>query len=414
MARRRFYGWFVVAVAWVLYGFGISPAYYSWGFFTPEIIDDLSLTRAQAGYIFGLFVFLYSGVGPITGMAISRWGIRRVITAGAALAAVGLFLVSTIQTALEGFIYYAVLGGIGIGLSTILPSQTLATNWFIKYRARAIAIILIAGGVVGQFVPFVDRWMIENHGWRTGWVVIAGISLAMAVIAALFVRDAPEPMGQHPDGIDPDDAESLSMVAQSRTGPEWSVGDALRTRQFAILCLAGISFGLPWTVVVQHGRLHLQDLGMDASAAGIIGMMILVSIAGRLAGSLGDFVKPQVVFGAALALEGAGVSGLLFATSEAAAYASTVAIGLGFGAAYISSAVTFGEFFGRRAFATTNGIRGLIGGAVNAVAPGLAGAVFDSTGSYGPAFLTLVVITFVGAAAVTFSARPVPAVAAAV
>ena len=32
MSCLRFYGWFVVAVAWVLYGFKISLAYYSWGF----------------------------------------------------------------------------------------------------------------------------------------------------------------------------------------------------------------------------------------------------------------------------------------------------------------------------------------------------------------------------------------------
>ncbi len=43
-----FYGWFLVAIAWVCYGFGISPAYYSWGNFAGSIIEDLGLSDAIA------------------------------------------------------------------------------------------------------------------------------------------------------------------------------------------------------------------------------------------------------------------------------------------------------------------------------------------------------------------------------
>ena len=49
--KRSFYGWPLVAVGWVLYGFGVAPVFYSWSFYLPEILEDLSLTRAQGGSI---------------------------------------------------------------------------------------------------------------------------------------------------------------------------------------------------------------------------------------------------------------------------------------------------------------------------------------------------------------------------
>ena len=411
MARRFFYGWFLVGIAWVLYGFGMSPAYYSWGFFTPEIIEELGLTRAQMGYVFGLFTFIFSGVAPLTGVAMNRWGIRAVLSAGAATAALGFLLVSRMDSLHEAILYYAILGGIGVGLSTVLPAQTIATNWFVKYRARAVAIILIAGGVVGRLVTRFDRAMIESFSWRTGWVVIAAVSASLAVLAAVFVRNSPEDLGQLPDGREASDRPD-SVSGESEPTPEaepiWAAADAIRTPQFALLCMAAMGYALPWVVVVQHGRLHLQDLGFSTQiAAGILGTMILVSIVGRLSGSLGDFVKPQVVYGCALALEGLGVLGLLGATTPATAGAATVAIGLGFGAAFISSPLVFASFFGRRAFATINGTRLLIVGIFSAVAPGIAGAVFDRTGTYTSAFVGLIVISAVGSIAALICKSPV-------
>lgn len=406
MRRPFFYGWFLVAVAWVLYGFGISPAYYSWGFFAPEVIRDLGLSRAEMGYVFGLFTFLYSGVGPVAGMAISRWGVRAVMTFGALLAAAGFLLLSRMDSLLDGFLYYAVLGGLGIGLSTILPCQTLATNWFVRYRARAVAIIFIAGGIAGRIVTQFDAWMVQAYSWRTGWVWIAGVSTVLALLAAVFVRDNPEDVGQEPDGGAPPPKPGEAPKSGASLGPHWSAGRAMRTPQFALLCLAGLGYAVPWGIVVQHGRLHLEDLGFSTeTAASILGTMILISIAGRLSGSLGDFIPPQFVLGGALVLETVGVAGLLFATTPVMAYAATIAIGLGFGASYITITVVFSNFFGRRAFATTTGTRFLVTGTFNALAPGIAGAVFDSLGTYQPAFIGMMVVSGIGAVA-SFVARP--------
>ena len=46
---RFFYGWVILILAWVCYGLGMSPLYYSWGNFAAAIIEDLGLDRGWQG-----------------------------------------------------------------------------------------------------------------------------------------------------------------------------------------------------------------------------------------------------------------------------------------------------------------------------------------------------------------------------
>ena len=206
MAKQRFflYGWFMVAVAWVCYGFGISPAYYSWGVFAPSLIEDLGYDRGRFGAIAGLFTLVYSCVGPLVGISQSRYGIRATMVTGFTCTAIGLLITSRADTPIEFYLGFSILGGAGIGFATIIPCQTLGQNWFLRRRALAIAIIFTSGGIVGKIVAKGDIYILENYDWRTGWFVVACISATLAVFAALFVRDSPEKIGQHPDGIAPD------------------------------------------------------------------------------------------------------------------------------------------------------------------------------------------------------------------
>ncbi len=421
MSLRRpfYYGWAIVAVAWIIYGFGISPAYYSWGFFSPEMIEDLGFSRARTGAVFGLFTFLYSAVSPIVGGALRLTTLRTLMTLGSLSTALGLFLMSRADSLAECFLGFSILGGVGIGFSTILPCQTLASNWFIRRRARATAIIFTAGGVVGLIMQErIGPWLLRNWDWRRGWLLIAAISLSLAFVSALFVRDAPERLGLRPDGDPPDPPESADppgaapttsgpRIAPAATAPEFTAAQAIRTPQFLLITLGAASFSATWGGVAAHGRLHLEDLGFSIeTAGGILGFMVLMSTVGRLAGSLGDFLPPQKVMGLSLILQAVGVGGVMLASSPGLARWMFVLVGLGFGSAYICSAVVFAAYFGRRAFATTSGLRLLVTGVFNALSPALAGRVYDRLGSYALAFIGLTAFSLLGAAACYFSRPP--------
>ena len=283
--RKPFYGWYLVAITFLCYGLGITPAYVTWGFVSTEMNAELGYTRDQTGWVMGLFTFLYSGVGLLAGILQSYIGVRWVMVIGSLIAASGMFMAARSDQLWQFYLYYAVLGGGGIGLSTIVPAQTIGQNWFLKYRARAIAIIFFAGSVVGYIWPkLLDTNLLDAGGWRFAIHVIGWVSIGVAVFAAVFVRDTPESIGQTRDGNNSNNQDEQGGNADSIAGLDsWTASQAIRTPQFIFVVLCGVAYALPWGVLTTHGRSHLELIGFDREiAAALIGTMFLISGLGRL------------------------------------------------------------------------------------------------------------------------------------
>ena len=421
--RRKFYGWPMVAVGFLIYGLGIAPAYYGHGIFAPALVDDLGLTRQQIGQMFGAFTFTYGLVSLLAAAAIRRWGIRATVTAGALCAASGFWVVSEASSATELYLGYSLVGGIGIGLSTLLPAQTIPIFWFRRYRARATAIILSGAAIVGFLWQPAAGLVVESWDWRVGWQIVTAISLLVAAIAMLFIRNQPSDIGQRRDGLPPDAPDGLDAggtghrieaplwAGNSETAgasaPKGALLWALRTPQFWIATFATAANTVPWRVVSAHGALHLQDLGFTTLAASaILGVRVGASLFGRLTGSLGDFMSPMRVLALALLVNAVALSVFVSANSAVVAYPCVFAIGLAYGTAYTSEVVVFGLFFGRAAFVGTTGIRIALIGVIGALGPVLAGGAADRTGSYAGTLWTLAALAVLGAAAIWFCRPP--------
>jgi MFS family permease len=413
LANRQgvFHGWVLVGVACVFYGFAISPAYYSWGLLARAMTGEIDLTREQIGRAFGLFALMYSSLSAVSGVLIGRIGIRRIVPFGMLVTAFGMAWLSRATSYWECLIAFSFVAGTGVGLSSIVPAQTLASNWFIRNRARAIAIIFSAGGIVGYLIPRFDAWMIGIGGWRAAWLGLVAITLAVALFAALFIRDRPEDLGLHPDGVAPaDPGVNAKGASIPIPGDAWTGAQALRTVQFAMLAFCAIAYAAPWGVVISHGPTHLTDLGFTlADAGGMIALVAFISIGGRLFGSVGDFVSARLVLAVALAVEALGLGLFIGADSKLQAYLSLTLLGIGFGTAYISVPVVMAGFFGRVAFASTAGVRTMIVGVVNLVVGSASGWIADRTGTYEQAFLGLVMITAMGVVIAALVRTPGPA-----
>ena len=393
-----FYGWRMLPFAWLIYGLGAAP-FYSWGFFLPEMLKDLEMTRADSGWAFGIWSFCGGAVAPLIGVCLTRFGPRLVFTAGFLSCGFAYYLTSRAQDRWDVLLYFGVFAGLTHTFSTVLPMQTLATNWFLRWRATALAFLLIAAGVMAPVIFYADNVLLDRGGtWRDGWALIGALCAALGVLSFLVLRNTPESMGQLRDG-----ARSLGQLqaAVARTGAQtpdqWVAKEAVRTPQFALMVLCGLGYAVPWGVLANHGRLHLQDVGFErGDAAALLSLMVFVSIFGRASGALGDRISPPRLLGLALAMEGTGMALLLFVRTTGQARVALILLGLGFGMAYICQAATFARFFGRRAFATTTGVRFAVGAGFGATIPAVTGWAFDTQGTYAVPFLTIAAVTLAG------------------
>ena len=398
----------MLPVAWLIYGLGAAP-FYSWGYYLSGMLDELGMTRADGGLAFGIWSFFGGAVAPFIGICLTRFGPRPVFTAGFLASGVAYYLTSRAQDRWDVLLCFGLFAGLTHAFSTVLPMQTLAANWFLRLRATALAFLLTAAALLTPLIYRFNAGLLGRGGtWRDGWEIIAGLCAVLGVLSFLFLRNTPESIGQLRDG-----ARSLKALQAAsgrnaaETSDQWVAGEAVRTPQFALMVLCGLGYAVPWGVLGAHGGLHLEDMGYDGNAvATLLGLMVFFSTFGRLTGALGDRISPPRLLGVALAMEGSGLALFLFANTAVAARTALILLGLGFGLAYISQAATFARFFGRRAFATTTGVRFAVGAVFGASVPWVTGWVFDTQGSYAVPFLAIAAVTLTGSVVAFFLQAP--------
>ena len=84
------------------------------------------------------------------------------------------------------------MGVAGIG-AIMAPLNRLASLWLVRNPGLAIGIVS-AGGAAGQgLVPYFPRHLIVTEGWRTAYLTLGVLFIAVMIPLALLLRDAPRP-----------------------------------------------------------------------------------------------------------------------------------------------------------------------------------------------------------------------------
>src|SRR5438094_4022371 len=213
--RSIFYGWWVVA-AFSVTTFMSTGVRHAVGPFLKPIVADLGLDRASFSAVIALSLFLYGVFMPIAGMALDRFSVRVVSTVGTVLLVISLVLTALVRNVWEFAAVYGVLVPLGLaGTGPVIASGVVA-RWFNKRRGTALS-LLGSASMTGMslLVPAVT-WLILTRGWRTAYVLIAGLVLVGILPVALWViRESPEQMGLTPDGA-PLDAKAAGAASRER------------------------------------------------------------------------------------------------------------------------------------------------------------------------------------------------------
>jgi MFS family permease len=398
---EMFFGWWIVlALFWSLVhttgmGFYVFPVFI--GSLQAEF--GWSMTQISTGVAISTIAFGVSG--PVIGVLIGRFGIRATMLGGALLASLCNLGYAAMQ---ELWMLYAIMatGGFAIAGSSILPAQTTITNWFDRYRGRAMALAFLGPGAGGFLLPPLNELLIRLWGWRLTWVFASVVLWLLVVpVIAIFVRTRPSDMALERDGAaSAGTGEGENGEGETAAPPSGiPVGRAVASPTFGLLVvvlllqftvLAGLNFHFVPFVEQEAGFSSQQ-------AAFYFGLTVGFSLAGRLlAGWLSDRIEPQRVL---------ALSGLLMACGPAALelcivhlglrdadllWLHAVPYGIGFGALTIIFPVLVGRCFGELHFAKINGILGMAFAIGPVVGVPLAGNIFDRTGSYESVLLTCV------------------------
>jgi MFS family permease len=411
--QRFFYGWVVLAAAFVIITMSIGTLF-TLGVFLKPIEESMGWSRSGIGAI-GLFNWIVMGAGGVvSGFVSDRVGTRRVVLVGAVLLGLGLVLSSHVQQVWQLYVTFGLL--VGAGVSTFyVPLTVLAIKWFEGRRGMAAAVVSAGNGLGILALAPLTRWLISEFDWRVAFLVLGNLAWVVVLPCALLLSG---PGGQAAGGQPLTSSGSSAAGAQkwpphSPSGGQPFPAPPWRSWPFWAIALTHFCCCAAHSGPLFHLVSHAMDLGVaKMTAAGILGASGLTSIFGRIGtGIVADRVGAKPTLLTALGLQAGLIFLYLFASSAAALYALSLAFGVAYGGAMPLYPLVIREYFGERALGTAYGAVFFISCIGMGIGSYAGGAIHDLLGTYQWLFLGSFAI---GAMAVVLGLTLKPPVGAAV
>ncbi len=389
-----FYGWYILFLGSLILAVGSGVLYHGFTVFFLPLKRDLALSSAAVSLLYGAARLEGGAEGPLIGYLIDRFGPRVVIIGGAAMAGVGLILLSTVTSYFSFFFVYIFIVSLGYNAGFFHPIYAMVNSWFIRHRGFGFAAVGAASSIGGMIMaPFLS-YLILDFGWRLGAVIGGMVILAVAIPAAIPIRRSPEGMGLHPDGRPPPASkeENSGSPGIPPAQHDFSVREALHTWNYWLLFSAITLRILVTVALVIHFIPILAWKGMsEATGAYLVSLFAFCSIVTTLAtGWLGDRWDKSFLCAAGVLPTIAAMSALILSQTSEMLYVLPIGLAITGGTIPLNWAL-IGDFFGRRSYGTLRGIMGVGYGLGTFISPIYAGWIFDRSGSYESVLLTFII-----------------------
>lgn len=282
-ATPFYYGWVIVACAFATMAVGVN-ARTAFSLLYPAILAEFGWARGETAGAFAVGFVFAALMGPVSGLALNRFGPRIAMPAAAAMMSAG-FVGTTFVT--EPWMLYPTFGMLVIGGSTVLGYIGHGASlpmWFQKRRGLAVGIAFSGVGVGAVTVLPLANWLIDAVGWREAcWAIAAIVFGLLAPLNLIVQRRRPADIGLYPDGAPAPAPNADGSAAETPAGP--TLGQALATPAFWFLGLAAFGMLWNWYAVQVHQTQYLLDVGFDSDMAGLALVMVNVfGVAGQING----------------------------------------------------------------------------------------------------------------------------------
>lgn len=398
-ARRTYYGYYLAGLAFALGFIGGCIYLYSRGVFVRDQIEDFDASRTEISLVFTTVSIVSACFAPLLGYLLDRYPIRRVMLSGSVFVVIGFVLLAQVQNLIQFSLVAAIFLGFGIGTIGTTANTKLMVNWFNRRRGFALGIAIMGYSAAGTVMAPIALFMLNSLGWRVSYLVFAGVVLFLVIPAiALLVRQSPDELGLGMDGDPPE------PPAPTKTEPQETVDERTRIEKFKSELAVYLSFtkSVPfWGVVFTFGLmagtfggfnvhlfLYYTELGIDEYwATTILAFTSAVAIASKpMFGALIDRVSPRVATmiscGCCL---GAMLSFSVFSHITLLFLAGAL-FGLGFGGMVPVRAAIISRIFVVEQYARAYGSLRLCMFPMTISWLPLIGYIYDTQGSYLPAF----------------------------
>jgi MFS family permease len=363
--------------------------------FFPPLLAEFGGSRAGTALAVTLFWVGGGVLGPVAGHLVDRTSPRMLVALGLLAAALGLGIAALAPTLRVFTLALGIGGGVGIGLTGMVPQAAVIATRYRRRRGFATG-IAFSGSMAGYAIAGPVHLLITALGWRGTLGVY--MAIALALVPCVW-RAYPH---------------RLVMSGAAPAGPGSGIGALVRTVPFwslAIVATIGPMVGNLSTVL--HA-LYFTALGYsarDASLMLMVGGILSTTgragiglVADRVGAPAAGFLSYTMSLVGTLCLIGLDLHTTL---PLVVGYVVFLFLPLGTRATVVSVLVSriappakFGSVFGWLAVGNSLGA---------ALGPLMAGAIYDTTHSYLAIYLTAAAFVILALAALTVFVRTAPA-----
>ena len=412
LARRLpfYYGWVVLYSAATTQVARNCVASLTIAVFMIPLADDLGWSRTLIAGAASLGGLVASGVSPLVGWLVDRYGARQVLAASVFIMGLSTIALAWATVPIAFYIAYGISRVI---FASPIPigGSVVVSRWFARMRGRANGMLFASYSIGLIAFPLIASAVIAGRGWQDAWIVLGALVWIIALIPVTFLMvERPEDLGLRPDGDSEPDATDATEAAGAPPPEEsaWTLQEAMRTPTLWILAIGVGPLFLVQAGVNTHLAALLRDQGLSLFLSGV-GLSLTAAFMG--AGSLawGWIAERRPVRYVLAAVSVAvAVPALLFLTADTTAKALTFSSLFGFGVGGMLSVppVAYADYYGRRSLGAIRGVTEPFTSLQQAIGAVASGIVYDLTGSYSIALVAFAILGGLTAVVILFARPP--------
>jgi predicted MFS family arabinose efflux permease len=281
----------------------------------------------------------------------------------------------------------------------------LVSHWFLRdTRGRAAGFMVSGNGVAiifaGLFIPWVNLGS-GGQGWRTGWLVLGLIALAVAVLAGRLLRNHPRDKGLEPLGK----ARPAAARGAARKSPAGS-GSRRTIAHLGVIYLLFGATSVIYATFIVTALVDVHHYGEDAAGRfwAVVGGLSILS--GPLFGGLSDRLGRRFGMIVVFTLFTAAYAFAALSGSPFFLYGSVGLFGIAAWSIPTIMSAAVGDYMGPDQAVRAFGLITLFFGAGQIVGPVAAGYLADLSGDFAAAFWLCAALTACAVALTALLKRP--------
>lgn len=362
-------------------GLGINVA----GLFFSPIASEFGVGRGSVSATLTVYNLVQAFTALVAPKLLRRFTIKQMAITGTLFQVCAVFLMSmspniTLLLLLNG------IRGFGAGLIGTVTVTIMINYWFNKNNGLMVSFALAFSGLVGALLSPILTNIIAASGWRTGYVVIAVLSVVFNLPAIIF------PIALKPDYKNMEPYGGKKETGVSNASPETL---AISVSMLVILmvytaCSAATS-ALP-----QHFSGIAESYNMAATGALMVSAAMIANTGGKiLLGTLIDRLGARVSVSLYAIIVAIGAVLIVISRNSFILVAAAAMYGMCYSMGTVSTAMLAREMFGSAKYSRVYPRLSMTTTVSNAIFTSVVGFLYDITGTYTTIILFLGVLVMV-------------------